>query len=471
MKVLFVYPVPPANLQIPRYQQGIGSLSAVLKQAGHATDLLVVQHFDPAAIDSKIAQAQPQLVALSLTSNYFELGGQIARHIAARHRLPVILGGIHPTLCPEETIAAEGVFALCRGEGEFPLLELCDALQADRDPTAIPNLWVNAGGRTYRNELRPLIDPLDQLPYPDREIFDFQALLKQFPEAEFMGSRGCPFQCTYCANHALVELYRGKGPYVRFRSIPHLLGEIESVLKRYPEIGFLGFHDDTFTLNPRWTHEFLDAYSARFKTPFWCNATADSITPELAARLKQAGCYEVRMGVESGNDAIRTEILRKKVPREAIVSAFKTLRAAGISRYAFNMVGLPYETPQTLRDTVRLNQEIQPDQVFCSVFFPYPGTQSWELCRAQGWIAGTAVPSYFAHESALNQPTISRREVIFTHEIFRDLVRWPRWEPLIRFLHHIPVARGKSAWNLFRRLRAKARETRDRLTGKPHHPE
>jgi len=286
-----------------------------------------------------------------------------------------------------------------------------------------------------------------------------------------MGSRGCPFQCTYCANHALVELYRGKGPYVRYRSIPHLMGEIESVLKRYPGIGFLGFHDDTFTLTPRWTRDFLDAYSARFKTPFWCNATADSITPELAARLKQAGCFEVRIGVESGNDAIRTEILRKKVPRAAIVAAFQSLREAGIFTYAFNMVGLPFETPATLRETIALNQEIRPDHVFCSVFFPYPGTQSHALCREKGWIAETAVASYFAHESALNQPTISRREVIFTHEIFRDLVRWPRLEPLIRILHRIPVAPGKSAWNLIRRLRAKAREWRDRLTGQPHHPE
>jgi anaerobic magnesium-protoporphyrin IX monomethyl ester cyclase len=471
MKVLFIYPVPPSNLQILRYQQGIGSLAAVLKQAGHSAELLVLQRFDPDRINATLARTQPHLVALSLTSNFFEIGRQVARHVATQHHLPVILGGIHPTLCPEETIEAEGVFALCRGEGEFPLLELCEALQADRDPTGIPNLWVKSAGKIHRNEIRPLINPLDQLPYPDREIFDFTNLLKQFPEAEFMGSRGCPFQCTYCANHALVELYRGKGPYVRFRSIPHLMGEIESVFHRYPEVGFLGFHDDTFTLNPRWTHEFLDAYSARFKTPFWCNATADSITPDLAARLKQAGCYEVRMGVESGSDTIRTEILRKKVPREAIVSAFKILREAGITRYAFNMVGLPFETPQTIRETVALNQEIQPDQVFCSVFYPYPGTQSWELCRSKGWISGTTVSSYFAHESALDQPTIRRREVVFTHEIFRDLVRWPRWDWLIRALHHIPVTRTKSAWNLFRRLRAKTRETLDRVADQPHHPE
>jgi radical SAM superfamily enzyme YgiQ (UPF0313 family) len=177
------------------------------------------------------------------------------------------------------------------------------------------------------------------------------------------------------------------------------------------------------------------------------------------------------MGVESGSDTIRTEILRKKVPREAIVSAFKILREAGITRYAFNMVGLPFETPQTIRETVALNQEIQPDQVFCSVFYPYPGTQSWELCRSKGWISETTVSSYFAHESALDQPTIRRREVVFTHEIFRDLVRWPRWDWLIRALHHIPVTRTKSAWNLFRRLRAKTRETLDRFADQPHHPE
>jgi radical SAM superfamily enzyme YgiQ (UPF0313 family) len=470
MKVLFIYPVPPAKYQILRFQQGIGSLSAVLKQGGHQTELLVLSEADRGRIAEAVGRFDPGLVALSLTSGFYRLGCDIARIVSADHGRPVILGGIHPTLCPEASIAADGVFAICVGEGEYPLLELCDALDGGRDPTGIRNLWVKQGARVYRNELRPLIDPLDALPYPDREVFRFQDLLQAYAEAEFMGSRGCPFRCTYCANHALSEIYRGKGAYVRFRSVDNLLGEIAAVTARYRNIGFLGFHDDTFTLKPSWLREFAEKYPARCRFPFWCNATAGSITEETAALLKQAGCYEVRIGVESGNDYIRMEVLEKPVTREQIVQAFRRLRAAGIQTYSFNMVGLPCETPQTIEDTVRLNQEVRPNQVFCSVFYPYPGTRAGELCRRNGWTTDRTVSSYFEADYALRQPSITRAQVLFYHDIFRDLVRWPRWAWLIRRLHRIRLTRTRSLWNAWRRVRAKWFEGLSRVVGRPLRP-
>jgi len=135
--------------------------------------------------------------------------------------------------------------------------ELCQALaQEGGDPTRIANLWVKHGGKVTRNELRPLISNLDVLPYADREVFHFEKLLATFYEAEFMGSRGCPFQCAYCVNHTLMELYRGKGPYVRYRSVDNLLEEVKQVVARYPGITIIGFHDDTFTLNKLWLQDF-----------------------------------------------------------------------------------------------------------------------------------------------------------------------------------------------------------------------
>lgn len=458
MKVLLIYLTPPARWQKLRYQQGIGSLSAVLKAAGHQTELLILSAFDPEALAKTFSRFQPDLTGISVTSNFFPLACELARTVAADYRCPVILGGIHPTLSPEESIAADGVFAICRGEGEYPLRDLCEALAQGRDPANIPNLWVKQGTTITRNELRPLINPLDDLPYPDREIFHFERFLEDFGEAEFMGSRGCPFRCAYCANHALVKLYRGKGPYVRFRSVDHLLGEIEQVQRRYSCIDFLGFHDDTLTLNPAWFREFCVKYPARFRFPFWCNATADSITEETVALLKAAGCYEVRMGVESGNDRIRMEILEKPVKRESIIRAFRLLREAGIHTYAFNMVGLPYETPETLEDTVRLNQLIRPHEVFCSVFYPYPQTRAWDICQEKGWIKNQQVSSYFESEYALDQPSVTREQVLWYHSIFKDLVRWPRSAAMIKCLHRVKVSRNKTAWNAIRRLRAKGLE-------------
>lgn len=458
MNILFIYPVPLPQFQILRFQQGIGSIAAVLKQAGHRVRLLITPQFDIGALDSAVREFKPDLAALSLTSGFEPMGRAITAHLARNHQLPVVWGGIHPTLQPEESLAVEGVFAVCAGEGEYPLLDLCAALEAERDPTAIANLWFKHDGVIIRNPLRPLIADLDSLPFPDRDIFNFNNLLKGFPEAEFMGSRGCPYQCAYCANHALADLYRGRGRYVRFRSVDRLLAEIEEVTRNYPAIEWLGFHDDTFTLRPVWLREFTAKYPARFHHRFWCNATAASIDEETVKLLKQAGCWEVRIGVESGNDHIRMEVLRKKVSREEIVRAFRLLREAGIRRYAFNMIGLPYETPATIEDSIRLNQEIRPDAVFCSVFYPYPGTHARKICEANGWLNRTTVGSYFESDYALDQPTITARQIRYYHNIFRDLARYPRLAPVIRALGRIPVTHSRSLWNALRRIQAKCAE-------------
>ncbi len=470
MNVLFIYPVPPPRFQILRFQQGIGSISAVLKNAGHSTSLLYLWRIDDGKLDERIVSFRPDLVALSLTSGFFELGCAVAKHVKARYGLPVLLGGIHPTLCPEESIAAEGVFAICVGEGEYPTLDLCGALRDGSDPTRIPNLWVKRNGAIHRNEPRPLIADLDSLPFPDRDIFPYDELLYSLPEVEFMGSRGCPFPCAYCVNHALIELYRGKGPYVRFRSVDHLLAEIEQVASRHDNIRLIGFHDDTFTINRPWLREFSERYPARFKLPFWCNSTAGKIDEETVELLKKAGCYEVRIGIESGNDRIRMELLQKKVTRAEIIKAFRLLHNAGIETYAFNMIGLPGETPAAIEDTIRLNRLVRPKEVFCSIFHPYPHTQLHKLCVEKGWYTPRqAVKSYFENDYALRQPSISARRVLRYHDIFTVLVKHPWAGGIIRLMANIPVSREKSLWNAFRRLKAKATTVRTFLAyrGKP----
>ncbi len=456
MKILFVYPVPPSRFQIPRFQQGVGMVSAVLRQAGHETALETVDRFDPAALEAALARRGPDLVALSLTSDFFRLGAEITRWIAREKKLPVVWGGVHPTLAPEESMAVDGVFALCRGEGEEPMQELCAALASGGDPSGILNLWVRTPVGIARNPLRPLLGNLDALPYADRELFDFERLLSVLPEAEFMGSRGCPHHCAYCVNHALMGM--APGPYVRYRSVGHLLGEIEAVTRRYPAVRFLGFHDDTFTLRRDWLREFARSYSARFRYPFWCNATARSLVPEVVELLAQAGCYEVRIGVESGDERIRREVLNKNVSGEEIVQAFRRVRRAGMRTYAFNMVGLPTETPATMRETVALNRRARPDSVFCSIFQPYPGTRLYDLCREQGWLTGKSVQGYFSDDTVLDQPTVGAGAVRFQHRIFADLVRWPFLGPLIPAMARVPVGGGKTLLNVWRRLWAKGLE-------------
>ena len=461
MKILFIYLVPPPENQILRFQQGIGSISAVLKQAGHETSLLYLWEADEELLNQKIRAYGPDLVAVSMTSGFVKLATEVLRWIKKNYELPVVVGGIHPTIRPEETIAMEGVFAICIGEGEYPLLELCEALSTPgKDPSKIQNLWIKQNKIIHRNELRPLIKDLDSLPFPDREIFPYDKLINTLCEMEIMGSRGCPHLCSYCVNHSLIDLYKGKGPYVRFRSVDNIMKEIAELSKKYSGIGFFGFHDDTFTLKLSRIKEFAEKYPKVTKIPFWCNATANSINEEVASLLKKAGCYEVRLGVESGNDNIRMNVLNKKVKREDIVRAFSILKNEGIQTFAFNMVGLPHETVSSIKDTIEINRTIAPDHIFLSIFQPYPGTKLDTLCREKGWFKGNTVKSYFEKNYSLDQPSLSPKKLLYYHDIFHDLRRWPWAEPLIHLLHHIPVTRTKTLWNVFRWAYAKITESR-----------
>ena len=182
MKALFVYPTPDRS-QI--YHQGIGYLSATLKQHGHQTSLLLLSAYDQEAIDAAIESAGPQMVCITSATNQIRLSRDVIRHVHETYRLPVILGGVHASLVPAESLSLPGVMAVCLGEGEHPLLELVQGMEAGIDFTSIPNLWFK-GGHPYRvqatdrvvpgsgviqNPVRPLIAKLDDLPFPDREIF------------------------------------------------------------------------------------------------------------------------------------------------------------------------------------------------------------------------------------------------------------------------------------------------------------
>ncbi len=455
MKILFIYPVPSKQFQIARYQQGLGLISAVLKQGGHKTELLVTSRFDPDELDKAVGMFQPNLVGISCTSGLFRLSVEITQFLSKNYRLPVVMGGVHSTMMPEEALAVDGVFGICIGEGEFPMLELCDALDKGQDHRRIDNFWFNENGRIIRNEIRPLIQNLDSLPFPDRELFHFQQLIDNYPEAEFMASRGCPYRCTYCVNHALLNLYKGKGKFVRYRSVENLLAEIDFVASKYRKICHLGFHDDVFILNRAWLKEFCEKYRKRFNLPFWCNATVTRLDEEMLGWLKEAGCMEVRMGIESGNDYIRNEILEKRVEKKEIIRAFQLCKEAGIRAWSFNMIGLPYETPETIEETIRLNQRVKADQVFCSIFQPYVGTKSYDICKENGWLTESSVQSYFEREYVLQQPTIAREQVLFYYDIFCETVKHPRLGWLIKLLREIKVSKTKTLWNVWKRLRAK----------------
>jgi anaerobic magnesium-protoporphyrin IX monomethyl ester cyclase len=410
MQVLLIYPdICPYSRQ---YHHGIGYLSAMLKSGGHSTFLLHLKNdISERRLVQKIGALKPDLIAISTTAQQFPYARKYARSIKQHFPTPIICGGIHPTLSPDEVISSECIDIVCVGEGEYTLLELAEALERRKDICKIADLWVKREGLIYQNPRRPLLQDLDKLPFPDREIFGPPTILRGKRIADVIAGRGCPYDCTYCCNHGLRKVYSGLGKFLRYRSVANVLLEIQKLRTEYG-VQKINFDDETFTLNHSWLRQFCGRYASEIGLPFGCNARVETLNREILGLLKESGCEVLRIGIESGNEWLRREVLHRNMTNEQIKAAFDMAHEVGLNTLAFNMIGIPFETPEMAEETIALNRQIDPNQIQCSVFFPYPGTHLYQVCKAHDFLTLARKSSYFQEGSVLNLPTLSNKQIV-----------------------------------------------------------
>ncbi len=434
-KVLLVYP----GYIVREQPLNILYISAAVKAAGHASLLFEITPFrkrplwgDPyrvmrQAFERALAAFQPDVVGFSVMSVNMRIALILAESVKRlRPGVLVLFGGIHPTIAPEETIREDAVDAICIGEGEETMTELLAALDDGRDWSALPGLWVKSGERVFRNPVRPLVREVDALPFPDRDALPPERLQAELYGINILSSRGCPFPCAYCQNEFLMDLYRGQGPFVRYRGLDNLFAEIDDVVRKFRP-SRLSFSDESFTLNAKRLEEFCREYPRRYSLPFLCQTRPDLVDETTVRRLRDAGCDFINMAIEAGNPRVRNEVLRRNMSNEQIVRAFRLARRFGIRTGSFNMIGLPGETLATIRETIGLNAAIQPDRIMCTVYMPFKGTALGEKCLADGWLEHPIDDSevYYTYVS-IRHPTISARTLFGYQGFFDYYVRLPR---------------------------------------------
>lgn len=375
-------------------QFGLSYISSVLKQHGHETDLLVVSS-DPgdgnaAAIRMRLESFRPDVVGFHAVATEYPYVQSVARFI--RSVSPgcfLLVGGPHAIMCPEEAVA--GPFdAVCIGEGEVPALALVTQLAEGRVPTRIAGLWIRSGERIERNPPRPFLEDLDGLPYPDRamwlEYFDFPV-----SRPSLLLGRGCPFDCSYCSNHAIRKSAPGR--YVRTRSPASIAAEVADLRATYlfPEQAEIFLEVESFSIDVEWAIEVCRRLrelrvepgpALRYGVNLRVVPNMD-IDPLFSA-MAEANFRHVNIGLESGSARVRREVLRRHYLNDDVISAVEAARRHGLEANLFNMIGLPGETRADHLETVKVNRRCQPDHNMTYVFFPHPGTDLYRRCQDLG---------------------------------------------------------------------------------------
>ena len=435
MRVLFV------EKQIDYEPQGTMQLSGVLRDAGHEVALTDASQEDAVQF---AYDYEPDVVAYSVMTGsqhfYFDLNRKIKERVNGKG-VYSIFGGPHPTFFPE-MIEEPGVDALCVGEGEGPIVDLVNSLGNGGLNLDIPNWMFKVDGEIVRNPVRPLIRDLGELPRPDRHlVYDKHPYLRSAPVKHFLGSRGCPYQCTYCFNHAYYQIYK-KERRGSQRPVDTIIDEVNWVRQEWP-LENVVFIDDLFIIFDDWLEEFADKWPKQVGLPFFCNVRADLLVrgPQKVEFLKKAGCSTVSMGVESANDRIRHKLLKRHMSNEQMIHAGNLVRDAGIHITSTNILGLPTGTLEDDLDTMRLNAEANISYAHAFIFQPYPGTELGQYAEDNEFMVGTFddIPSIAWDRSILvREDPEEQRQIEHLQRWFAISVEYPWMEPIIRQLIKAP---------------------------------
>lgn len=398
---------------------GIGYLSSSLKKADQSTSLL---HLTNEMITkdeflSSLKKTKPELIAFSFFTHQFDT---VKKWIfwAKELNVKIICGGVHATIDPEDVVSVDGVNFVCIGEGEKTLVELCNRLESGKSTNKILGLWVKNDKRIIKNPVRELEENLDSLPFPDKDIYDLKNIADgQMGVLTVIATRGCPYKCSYCCNHQYQKIYAGKGKYVRFRSVDNVIEELRINKEKYPFFRYMELLDDSFVLDKNWVLEFCKEYKKAIGMPFRANTRVNLLTEDIIIALKDAGCERLAMGIETGNEELRSKVLNRHMSNEEIIKAFELCKKYSIETVSYNILGLPFEKIENILETIKLNAKIRPTSMHVSIFQPYPYTKLYEICMANGFIDGKKI-SFFFGDSVLKQPSISDKEIKFAYKYF-----------------------------------------------------
>ncbi len=349
-----------------------------------------------------IKEYNPSVVGISVKTPTLASALNVAK-IAKEFNdsVKIIFGGPHPTMAKKDLFNNSLVDFSVIGEGEVTIVELLDAIRENKPLVDIKGIIFRKNGKVIENPPRGYISDLDSMPFPHKVAEKVLHDYEKYPLSSFkyvFASRGCPYNCNFCASK---EVWTRK---VRYRSVNNVIEEIKSI--RELGIKRLHFDDDIFGVSKKYLLNLCSKIADEVPDIKWiCETRADLIDDEVAFAMKKAGCETIQIGVESGNDRILS-LMGKNLKVEEILKASKIIKKHKIELRTFFLVGYPFETEETLKDTVRLMKKCNSDRILYNIFTPYPYTGLYEFCKTKGLINDDYDPAVYHHQSPANSFTL-----------------------------------------------------------------
>lgn len=385
--------------------------AALLRERGHEVHVndCSVEGVDKEKLKGILQDFSPDLLVINTTTpslNFDMTILPLAKEILPESKIAAF--GIHVGALPDESFAmTDALDYIIRGEPELTVADLADKLAKREDPSSVPGLSLRRNGRIVHAKSRDFFKDLDQLPYPAWDLIDLDNYRLPFSGRRFLmvtTARGCPYNCTYC----VAQSYYGRK--IRMRKVPKIVDELEYVIGHYDVKDFF-FWSESFTIVKAAIKELCREIIRRDLNIHWvCNSRVDNVDQELLELMKEAGCWLISYGIESGDQAILDSI-KKEITIEQIKKAIQLTRKVGFQIAGHFVLGLPGDTIETLRKTYRFACSLDIDyaQFYCAS--PWPGSEFYQQAKEHKWLASDNWDDFEQDRSVVNYPELSAQEI------------------------------------------------------------
>ena len=396
-------PLPPLSLTY---------LAGALEREGIDVQIMdfLVTRYHPQKLRQKLAEYHPQLVGITCVTMNSSLATRILKVCKSFDPgIVTVMGGPHASFTAEETLRrASWVDIIAIGEGETTLVELSRVVASTNDYAKVAGIAFVDGGRVIKTAPRPPLEDLDQLPMPARHLLPLVRYQALGVPCSITTSRGCPYGCIFCSAHQMF------GRKVRFRSPGLVVDEIERL---YRDSGFsqINIVDDTFTVNYSHASQVCEEILRRDLKISWSTyARVDNVTEELMALMRRAGCDTVLFGIESSDENI-LKTINKGITPEDIRRGVRIASGAGFRILTSFILGLPGESPDTIRKTMAFADELNKNwgaEYAFHILAPLPGSELYEKASEYGLrFLSRNWSDYDANRPVVETPTIRKEAV------------------------------------------------------------